>query len=96
VASSGTTTFTCDAAGNQTLVVAPANSRTTFTWDDENRNTKLVLPGNSIVTMSYRFDGLRYTKVVGATTTKFVYDGQNYLVETDSLSAGRASILSGI
>ena len=33
--------------------------------------------------MSYRDDGLRYQKQSGATTTRFIYDGQNYLAETD-------------
>ena len=67
-----------------TLVHAPGNVRTSYSWDDENRNTKLVIPGGAITTMAYRHDGLRVRKQTAAGTTKFICDGQNYLLETDA------------
>ena len=83
VNSSGTTTYTYDEAGNLTLEHAPGNTRTSYSWDDENRNTKLTIPGGGITTMAYRHDGLRVRKETASATTKFIYDGQNYLLETD-------------
>ena len=84
VSAAGTTTYTYDQAGNLTLVHAPGNVRTSYSWDDENRNTKLIIPGGAITTMAYRHDGLRVRKQTAAGTTKFIYDGQNYLLETDA------------
>jgi YD repeat-containing protein len=81
--STGTTTYSYDQAGNQQVVQTPANARTTYSWDDENRNKRLQLSSGAVTTMSYRFDGLRYQKV-GTTTTKFIYDEQNYFLETDA------------
>ena len=83
VSAAGMTTYTYDQAGNLTLVHAPGNVRTSYSWDDENRNTKLIIPGGAITTMAYRHDGLRVRKQTAAGTTKFIYDGQNYLLETD-------------
>ena len=83
VSATGMTTYTYDQAGNLTLVHAPGNVRTSYSWDDENRNTKLIIPGGAITTMAYRHDGLRVRKQTAAGTTKFIYDGQNYLLETD-------------
>ena len=79
----GTTTYSFDRAGNLQVVQTPASARTSYTWDNENRNTQLQLADNSLVTMSYRFDGLRVRKDSGAVVTKFIYDGQNELAETD-------------
>ena len=90
VDNTGVTTYTFDAAGNQQLVVAPSNSRTTSTWDDENRPTKVVLPAGTITTNAYRADGLRYQRQDSGGTTVFVYDGQNYLLETDGSNVTQA------
>ena len=84
VSAGGMTTYTYDQAGNLTLVHAPGNVRTSYSWDDENRNTKLIIPGGAITTMAYRHDGLRVRKQTAAGTTEFIYDGQNYLLETDA------------
>jgi RHS repeat-associated protein len=82
--SSGTTTFTYDAAGNLTVTLTPTNQRTTSTWNDENRQTRLHLPSGAVTTYTYRWDGLRHSKVTSTTTKKFVFDGQTYLLETDA------------
>jgi YD repeat-containing protein len=90
VASAGVTTYTYDKAGNQQFVLAPANARTTSVWDDENRQSRLLLPDGKITTAMYRYDGLRYQKADSSGTTKFIYDGQNYLQETDGSNAVQA------
>ena len=78
------TTYTYDQAGNLALVHVPGSVRTSYSWDDENRNTKPIIPGGAITTMAYRHDGLRVRKQTAAGTTKFIYDGQDYLLETDA------------
>jgi RHS repeat-associated protein len=80
----GTTNYSYDAAGNQTVVVTPTGQRTTSTWSNRNQRIKVQRPDNTITTMTYRFDSLRYKREEGSATKKFVYDGQNYLLETDA------------
>ena len=86
---SGTTTYTFDNAGNQQVVQTPTG-RTTNTWDNENRRTSVVLPSGAITTSTYRWDGLRYTKQTAGGTKKFIFDGQNYLLETDASNVVQA------
>jgi YD repeat-containing protein len=82
---SGSAARCAAAAGNQQYqyVVAPSNSRTTSVWNDDNRLTRILLPDGKITTSVYRTDGLRYQKADSSGTTKFIYDGQAYLQETD-------------
>jgi RHS repeat-associated protein len=84
---SGTTTYTFDAEGNQQKVREPSGNLTTYAWDYENRNSRVQLPSAQIVTMAYQPDGLRVTKATATDTTKFVWDRDNYLVETDGSDA---------
>ena len=65
------------------MVEAPDATLTTYTWDDENRTTKVEQPAGGITTAVYRHDGLRYEKQDSTGTSKTVWDGQNYLAETD-------------
>jgi hypothetical protein len=44
---------------------------------------QVTLPSGLVTTNIYRADGLRYQKQDSSGTTRFVYDGQNYLAETD-------------
>ncbi|MEW4526647.1 RHS repeat-associated core domain-containing protein [Maioricimonas sp. JC845] len=85
--SSGTTTYTFDADGNQQLIVAPSGNRTTTTWDFENRTTLVELPDATRNTMLYEPEGLRVQLDDSTGTTKFVWDDQNYLIETDASDA---------
>jgi YD repeat-containing protein len=78
----GTTTYTYDMAGQPAIVEQPTGQRTTTTWDDQNRQTGVLLPDGS-ATNTYRFDGLRYSKQEPQATTKFLWDFNNYLAETD-------------
>jgi RHS repeat-associated protein len=66
------------------IVEQPTGQRTTTTWDDQNRQTGVLMPDGSVVTNTYRFDGLRYSKQEPQATTKFLWDFNNYLAETDA------------
>jgi RHS repeat-associated protein len=91
VVNTSTTTYTFDGAGNLTLQVAPTNNPTTYTWNDDNRQTRVQTPGGVDLTAEYRYDGLRYEKENGGTTTRFVFDGQNYLLETNAAGVIQAA-----
>ena len=60
--SSGTSTFTFDADGNQELVEHPGGTVTTNTWDYENRLIRVQLPSGARVTAAYDADGVRVSK----------------------------------
>ena len=90
VDSTGTTTYTFDANGNQELVAAPNGDRTTTTWDYENQPTKIMLPTGTINTSTYNADNLRIELQDSTGTKRFVWDGQQYLVETDGTNATQA------
>ena len=79
----GRTTYLFDANGNQTLVISPSGGRTTTTWDYENLPTTYKLAAGGRVTSVYNGDARRVAKTTGSGTTKFVWDGSNYLQETD-------------
>jgi RHS repeat-associated protein len=80
----GTTNFTFDANGNQTLKIAVGGGRTTNTWDYENRLTKVVLPAGTRNTFVYDADGKRVQKQDSTGTTKPIWDLFTILEETDS------------
>ena len=84
VDSTGTTTYTFDANGNQRLVHAPNGDRTTNTWDYENKNTKVELPDTTIATYTYNAVGQRTSKEVDGSETKFIWDEENILLETNA------------
>jgi RHS repeat-associated protein len=86
--SSGTTTYTYDAAGNLTAQHAPAG-RTTNTWDAENHLILVQAPSSIVNTMAYRADGLRVEKQDSSGVSRFLWDGQNILLETGSDNATR-------
>ena len=79
-------TFTHDAAGNLRLEVSSPNVRTSLTWDVENRLSiyDATAAGNLLATHMYNGDGLRVERQVNATTRRFVWDGDNVLLETDA------------
>ena len=84
---SGTTTFTYDGNGNQTVVQKPSGDRTTQVWDYENRLVKTIQPSGGITSMAYDADGLRLKLEEPTRTKLFVWDDQNYLAETDAAGA---------
>lgn len=58
--------------------------RTTQLWDFDNKLILVHTPANVRNTMSYDPDGLRVHLIESTETKKFVYDGQAYLLETNS------------
>jgi hypothetical protein len=79
-----------DNAGNQTLQIVAPSTRTTYTWNDDNRQTRVQATGVDL-TATYRYDGLRYEKAASGTTTRFVFDGANYLLETNTAGIVQAT-----
>ncbi len=80
----GRTTYVYDGNGNQEVTITPSGSRTTNVWDYENRLVGVRHPSGSRETMAYDPDGKRVQHETGAATTKFVWNGQAYLLETDA------------
>ena len=63
----------------------PFGSVITSTPNDENRQVKVELPAGTTTTNTFRAGGLRTQKDDSSGTTKFIYDGENYLAETDEI-----------
>ncbi len=80
----GRTTYTFDANGNQRIVKSPSGSLTTNTWDYENKLTKVILPSGTRNTFAYDADGKRVKKEDSSGTSKFIWDAENILVETNA------------
>ncbi len=85
----GATAFTYDPNGNLT-----SDSTNTYTYDSENRLTKAVTPFG---TTTYTYDplGRRLSKTVGSATTRFLYDGDQVIAETDGSGAITAKYVYG-
>ncbi len=81
---SGRTTYTFDADGNQQVVLSPGGDRVTNLWDYENKLIGVQHPAGSRETMAYDPDGKRVMLQESASTTKYVWDNQNYLQETNA------------
>src|SRR5262249_25042799 len=82
-AAAGRTTYTFDAAGNQQIVLNPEATRSTTVWDYENQPTLYKLSDGTRVTATYNAENQRLQKQSATANTKFVWDEQNYLAETD-------------
>jgi RHS repeat-associated protein len=67
-----------------------AGARTTYTWDAENRLIGADLATGGPVTMTYDADGLRRRLQTPSEDTRFVWDDQNVLLETDDQGATQA------
>ena len=82
------TSLTYDPNGNLT-----GFGSQTYTWND--RNQQSATSGGSA---SFAYDGLgrRLSKTVGATTTKFLYDGANVVQEQNSSNTATANLLTGL
>jgi RHS repeat-associated protein len=87
---SGITSYEFDGAGNQRLTVSPSGAITTNTWNDENRLVGVALADGGKVTSTYNADGLRYERQDPEGTTRFVWDDQNYLAETNESDESQA------
>ena len=80
-------TYTYDNNGN-TLTKVTSAGTTTYGWDYENRLTSVALPGTG-GTLSFKDDALGrrvqkvFTQGSSATTTNYLYDGNNALEDVD-------------
>lgn len=69
----------------------PKDSVPTYTWDDENRMATVALPDGTRSTFTYDATGLRRQKREAGGITRFVWDGQNVLLETDGNGTTRTA-----
>ena len=81
---SGRTTYSYDGAGNTTRALGPTGQRMTYAWDGENRLTQVALPSGVTDQFSYDGDGKRVQKVDSGGTSRFLWDGEWLLLETDA------------
>jgi RHS repeat-associated protein len=84
---SGTTTYTYDLNGNQLTIAEPSGDITTNVWNGENRLVEVHHPSGDITTYAYNGDGLRVVVDDGTTETRFVYDGNNVVLELDDVGS---------
>ena len=86
----GVTTYTFDADGNLAISLAPGSQITTNAWDGENRLTRVALPSGVVNTLTYNADGQRVGKQDSTGTTKYLWDGQNTLLDMDGSNTVQA------
>ncbi len=79
-----------DANGNPLTIEEPSGDVTTNTWNGENRLVQVEHPGGDITTYTYNADGLRVREEHAGVETRFVYDGNNLLRETDDTNLPEA------
>jgi RHS repeat-associated protein len=77
----GPATFGYDANGNLTSVVNPPGGSTSYVYDAENR--LVSASGASNATLAYDPLGRLWQVTSGATTTRFLYDGDKVIEEHD-------------
>ena len=89
---SGTTTYTYDNNGNQLTIEEPSGDITTNTWDGENRLIQVEHPSGDVTTYAYNGEGLRVLQDDGVAETRFVYDGNNLVLELDDVGTVKADV----
>ncbi|MFB3883455.1 MAG: RHS repeat domain-containing protein [Armatimonadota bacterium] len=81
-----TANFYYDGAGNMTSVTGSEFGVWTMTYDDESRLTSVTSPAGS-ESFIYNALGQRMKLTVGTAVTRYVYDGDRVLEETDNAGA---------
>ncbi len=76
----GATSFAFDAAG-RTTGRTDAQGTTSYTWDARGRLTQATLPDGRNVTYGYDALGRRASRSVNGTTTSFLYDGADVVLD---------------
>ncbi len=89
IATFGGTAFTYDANGNLTN-----DGTRTYTWNA--RDQLVAIAGPVAGSFGYDGSGRRRTKTVGATTTRFLYDGFNFVQELANDGTATANLLTGL
>ncbi|MCA9501056.1 MAG: hypothetical protein KC588_17820 [Nitrospira sp.] len=89
-------TYTYDNNGNLITKTSKATSAvTTYSWDAQDQLIQINLPNSTTVT--YKYDGLgrRIEKNVAGSITRYVYDGQDILLEYDGTNTFSARYSHG-
>jgi RHS repeat-associated protein len=81
-------TLAYDGNGNLTN-----NGTNTYSWDARNRLASVTGPVN--VNFQYDALGRRVQKTVGSTTTRYLYDGRNFVQEQNAVGTATATLLTG-
>jgi len=84
-----TFTYTYDANGNlETKTEKATSDVTTYTWDAQDQLIQITFPDST--TATYKYDGLgrRIEKNVNGTITRYVYDGEDILLEYGESAPG--------
>ena len=78
-------TYTYDNNGNLATKTSKANPTavTTYHWDAQDQLIQINLPNSTTVTYKYNGLGRRIEKNVTGSITRYVYDGENILLEYD-------------
>ena len=78
-------TYTYDANGNLATKTSKTNPSevTTYTWDAQDQLIKIDFPDSTTATYKYDGIGRRIEKNVNGTITRYVYDGEDILLEYD-------------
>ncbi len=80
VSQSGNVTYSFDPEG-QTTSKSDANGTTTYRWDARSRLTGVTLPNSTQTEYSYDALGRRASRTANNTTTKFLYNGADVVVD---------------
>jgi RHS repeat-associated protein len=92
--SDGTYIYTYDDEGNLIQRVGNGTTRT-FSWDYRNRLTSVTENGATIATYTYDVMDRRITKSAAGSTTQFVYDGDNVILEFNGTATLSVRYLQG-
>jgi RHS repeat-associated protein len=81
VTAAGPTTYSYDTGGNRLSATTPSQPQVDYSYDAAERLTSITRVSNSsqtiVATYTYDGDGLRASKRVGSTTTRFTWDTQS-------------------
>lgn len=88
--------YTYDANGNLTSKTDLVSlDTTTYSYDAQNQLVRIDFPGGAFVEYAYDALGRRIQKTDGTIATKYVYDGEDIVLEFDGADALQASYTHG-
>lgn len=67
-----------------------------YAWNSRNQLVQVTQGGNTIANYRYDAFGRRTEKVISGVTTRFVYDGLNFVQERDQANVVTADVLTGL